>query len=87
MGLVPSHTCHSWQRFKGDAVGLVCNDLFHPTDKRNTLADFREVAVEAHRFRRDFLLPSRAGTDLPTRPEPLLPLAPNTEITPLRIEA
>jgi hypothetical protein len=29
--------------------------------------------VEAHRFRRDFLISSRAGADLPTRPEPLLP--------------
>jgi len=60
---VPSHTCHSWQRFKEDAAGLVCNDLFHRTHKRNTPIDFWEVAVEAHRFRCDFLLPSRAGTD------------------------
>jgi len=60
---VPSRTCHSWQRFKEDAVGLVCNDLFHRTHKRNTPIDFWEVAVEAHRFRCDFLLPSRAGTD------------------------
>lgn len=30
----------------------------------------KEVAVEAHRFRRDFLTSPRAGTDRPTRPEP-----------------
>ncbi len=32
----------------------------------------RGVAVEVHRFRRDFLLSSRAGQDRPARPEPSL---------------
>jgi hypothetical protein len=42
---------------------------------RASEASFWEVAVEAHRFRRDFLISSRAGADLPTRPEPLLPFS------------
>ena len=32
--------------------------------------------MEAHRFRRDFLLSPRAGQDQPTRPEPSLPWIP-----------
>jgi hypothetical protein len=35
-----------------------------PNPKQNALTNFWEVAVEAHRFRRDFLFPSRAGSDL-----------------------